>query len=485
MRSVRTIIVFAFLAFPLCLGLSAQDSEDDKPKDLIELVRELGSMDMLRFRGGSDGIKQRQRKKIKLAEQVLDHPDLQETHRVFAMISRLQSFGVLFSIDFQKKKVDDKLIAEYSNAIEDALIDSANQVVLEATTSNASFRSGLFMADPSDENATDAAEAIQQLSDFQPDSPLVQTSRRLLLEQLWENENAKLFFEKTITHDKKLSKIVLDQLNEKTSKEKAHFLWTKHFARLNDLFSMQRIATLYEEGKGTRQNYSQAARWYSQLSQIGDLRSKIKLGDFYLAGKGFSKNPEKAVDLYSECEKAGSRVARFKLAECHLSGTGVEQSEDQWKQLIQEAAKDALPIEVQEIYTAVDFNNAADSYRIFYETLIEENPDDIFYLNNLAYSLLISSKKDPEKSLELIEKAIENAPEDFSGMSSFVDTKATALKQLGKTQEAADLFESVLDETDDKKSVLKQLVECYEKLDSKKADEYREQLEKLNTNSDS
>ena len=98
---------------------------------------------------------------------------------------------------------------------------------------------------------------------------------------------------------------------------------------------------------------------------------------------------------------------------------------------------------------------------------------------------MISSEKNPEKSLELIEKAIENAPEDFTGMSSFVDTKATALKELGKIQEAADLFESVLGEVEDKKSVLQQLVECYEKLDSEKADKFREQLEALNMKSDS
>ena len=482
MLLIRSFLVIA-LAFPL--GLSAQDADDQTPKALPDLIRELSSLDMLRFRGVSEGLKQRQRKKIALTEQILDHPELQEPQRVLAMISRLQSFAVLLSIDFQKEKIDPTLKQEYIDAIEEGMSDSARQVVLEASAGNASFRCNLFMIDASDESASVAADAFKQLSEFEPKMPILQTSRRLLLEQLWENDNAKLFFEKTMSFDAKLSKIVLDRLDEKTSEEKARFLWAKHFARLKDLFSMQRIATMYEEGNGTRQNYSQAARWYSQLAQIGDVRSKIKLGDFYLTGKGFGQNPEKAVEIYRTCDEEGSRVAKFKLAECYLSGNGVEQSDDQWKQLIQETAKDAQPIEVQEIYTTISFTNAADSYRVFYETLVKDNPDDIFYLNNLAYSLLISSEKNPEKSLELIEKAIENAPEDFTGMSSFVDTKATALKELGKIQEAADLFESVLGEVEDKKSVLQQLVECYEKLDSEKADKFREQLEALNMKSDS
>ena len=457
----------------------AQDDSETTPKSLEQLVGDLSRLDLLQFDGGSEGIKKRQRKKIDLADQVLVHPELQEPFRVFAMISRLQSFGVIFSIDNEKGKSDEELNQEYAEAIEEALSDPAKEVALEATTSNASFRGGLFRADPTDSNAEAAAKAFQELNEFQPKIPIVQTSRRLLLEQIWKHENAKLFFEKMTAFDEKLSKIAIDQIVGKTTKEKADFLWTKHFARLDDVFSMRRIATMYENGTGTRKNYSQSARWYTALSQLGDLRSKLKLGDYYFEGKGFSQNPKRAIELYRECGQAGSRVAKFKLAQCYLSGTGVEQSEEDWKRLLNEAADEAKPIDVEEIYTSIDFANAADSYRVFYEALVEQNPDDIFYLNNLAYSLLISKKKDPEKSLELVERAIKNAPEAFSGMSNFVDTKANALKQLGKIKEAAEMFESILEDIDDKQSVLKSLVECYEELDSEKAEKYREQLSKL------
>ena len=247
----------------------------------------------------------------------------------------------------------------------------------------------------------------------------------------------------------------------------------------NDFVAITRLAKMYEEGTGTRSNSTQAARWYEKLARLGDLKSQTKLGDFYLQGKGYSTNPETAVEYYQKAATAGYRIAQFKLGDCFRLGQGVEANDDEWKKWIKSAAFNANSDDVQDLYEAIDFKTTPDSFQIFYDVLVDQNPDDIYYLNNLAYSLLIGSKKEPERSLELIDKAIEAAPDDFDGLANFQDTKANALKHLGKFKEAAEIFESILDEMDDKKSILESLVECYSEFDEDKAEKTQAKLDKL------
>ncbi len=480
----KKFVVFLLVASTVVAASAQTDEQGDAP-DWMEAIRELRSFGLLQFQGDASKIKDSQQRRIELADQILSDPSIGEPQRIYATISRLQSYGVLFSISYRNADFNTSEFDKYAELIDEGLDDSAKEVVLEAKTAGASFYTGLFTLNPTEENAEKTVEALKQLKEFEPQLPLLQSTRRLMLEQIWKTKDSRAVFEKMKAFDGKMAAIVLNQMDGKTPKNEADFLWDKHFAKLDELISMRKLAARYESGDGTRKNLFQASRWYNKLAKVGDLSASIKVADFYLAGKGFSKDQKTAVKLYREAAKTGSRVAQFKLALCYLNGQGVDKSEENWERWIKTAAENAQPIEVQNIYLTIDFAEAADSYRVFYESLVKQYPDDIFYLNNLAYSLLISSEKDPQKSLELIEKAIEQAPDDFTGMSNFVDTKATALKQLGKTQEAVELFESVLDDIDDKTSILKSLVECYETLGSDKAELYRQRLIEIQDKSDS
>ena len=476
-------LVFSMMFVALPFAHGQDDTEADQEADAARLVRRLRNLNILQFSGDNQANIDRQRKRIDIANQILSHDFTEEPNRILAAITRLQAYGIHFAIVFKDKNDDQTLLDEYSAAIDEGLKDRDDRVAREATVAAASFRTALFKLGPEEVSADAAADALSNLNELAPKDPMIQATRRLMLEQIWESENADLVFELLKESDDEVASIALDYLNDKTDKEKAYFLWAKHFARIGDFVAQRRLASMYENGEGTRVSNSQAARWYTKLARVGDMHARIKLADFYLEGKGYSANPETAVKQYRSAANDRSRIAQFKLGQCYLNGTGVSQSDEKWQKWIKSAAFNASGADVQDIYTAIDFKDAADSFQLFYNSLVDQYPDDIYYLNNYAYSLLISKNKDPDKSLEVINKAIELAPEDFSGLNNFLDTKATALMQMEKWEEAAELFETVLAETKDKKPVLEALVKCHEKLESEKAKSFQKQLDDLNNDS--
>ena len=476
MNTLLLPIVMCLLAVTTVPQIQAQDNQF---KDLESLIRQLSGLTREKA-SDAESLKEQFQNRIELADEILSHPDLEENQRAFAELTKLQSFGFLFGIDQRQKKNDADLLQKYKVLIEKLASDSNERISLEAVSANANLTTGLYAKNPNTENTKAAVDALQKLIEIAPKDPIIQTTKRLLLERVWNSDQPEALFEALVDSGDVAAKLVLPSFdNDEQAREKAEFKWAKHFSKFNDFVAINRLAVMYEEGKGTRANNTQAARWYEKLARLGDSKAQTKLGDFYLSGKGYSANAETAVEYYQKAATAGYRIAQFKLGECFRQGLGVESSKDDWNKWIKSAAFNASGVDVQELYESVDFKKAPDSFQIFYEVLVDQNPDDIFYLNNLAYSLLIGTKKEPERSLELIDKAIAGAGDDFEGLANFQDTRAHALKHLGKFKEAAEIFESVLDRLDDKKSILEALVECYSEIDETKAEEYRVKLNQL------
>lgn len=481
---MRKLIISVLIGLISVTTATAQSS-DDEAKNLNSLVRELTTLSR-----ANDVADQQERGKIfheriELADTILKHPDIEENQRVFAELTKLQSFGYLYAIDQRETKDKEsesqsELLKQYQELIDRLIKDDSERITLEAISANANLATGLYVKNPDTKNANSVVSALKQLVALAPKDPIIQTTRRLLLERIWNSEEPLPLFQALSDDGDKAAAIVIPAIKDQSKREAAEFKWAKHYSKFSDFVAMHRLAKMYEQGKGTRTNNTQAARWYEKLARLGDLNALTKLGDFYLVGKGYSVDAKTAVDYYQKASTAGYRVAQFKLGECFRTGSGVEQSEENWKKWIKNAAFNANTVEVQKLYETVDFKQAPDSFQIFYDVLVDQNPGDIYYLNNLAYSLLLGSNKSPKRSLELIDEAIATAPDDFEGLANFQDTRAHALKHLGKYKEAATIFESVLDQLDDKKSILEALVECYTKIDDEtKAEEYRVKLGEL------
>jgi localization factor PodJL len=96
------------------------------------------------------------------------------------------------------------------------------------------------------------------------------------------------------------------------------------------------------EGKGTQQNYKEAAKWYSRSANRGFAQSQYRLGTFYERGLGLKADRDLAAAWYRRAADQGNIKAMHNLAV--LSANQVSQSPDytmaaQW---FEQAAKHGL-----------------------------------------------------------------------------------------------------------------------------------------------
>jgi TPR repeat protein len=73
------------------------------------------------------------------------------------------------------------------------------------------------------------------------------------------------------------------------------------------------VAYLYAAGKGTKQNYNQAFKWYQKAAKHGLASAQYNLGLFYLRGLGTDKNPALAIEWFRKSAAHGFEPARVAL----------------------------------------------------------------------------------------------------------------------------------------------------------------------------
>ena len=83
--------------------------------------------------------------------------------------------------------------------------------------------------------------------------------------------------------------------------------------------------------------------------------------------------------------------------------------------------------------------------------------------------------------MQLIEEAIANLPKNLDPVESskFLHTKATALKQLDRMEEAIKIFEEGLEARPNHADSLRSVVECYQALDKDPPEPYLERLKEI------
>ncbi len=119
----------------------------------------------------------------------------------------------------------------------------------------------------------------------------------------------------------------------------------------------------------------------------------------------------------------------------------------------------------------------------YYEKARKKLPKDSAILNNLAFTYIVADDdhRNLELALQLVDEAIENLPADIEPRekSTFLHTKATALKQSGQFEEALALFEQGLEARPDHMDSLKSVIECYLGLNLPPPERYVERLRKV------
>jgi TPR repeat protein len=93
--------------------------------------------------------------------------------------------------------------------------------------------------------------------------------------------------------------------------------------------AMYELGRMYERGRGTAVNFSQAAEWYQKASTAGNVAAKAQLGILYFEGRGVPQNHQQAYRLLNEAAKADIPAAQYQLGLMYEWGTVVPQNKRQ------------------------------------------------------------------------------------------------------------------------------------------------------------
>ena len=88
-----------------------------------------------------------------------------------------------------------------------------------------------------------------------------------------------------------------------------------------------RLGDIFFYGRGVKQDYGEAVKWYRKAAEQGDMEAQYRLILCYLTGKGVEKNDDEAAEW---CARAGEKdmvPAEFRIGEWYFYGcdSGIEQ----------------------------------------------------------------------------------------------------------------------------------------------------------------
>lgn len=333
-----------------------------------------------------------------------------------------------------------------------------------------------------------------------------------ILVKLERYEDAYLLYEKLLELDPKYFREMV-QLNRLLKREDENQpLYEKALARYQQLSEREEYQNddrrwiIIEAGiVNTRQNLEQFAEAEERLVSLIDVYKADSTGgprrlylerllaDTYVKWARDIANPKvsynsvapetqaKVLDLYTKAFRAQRDNVHAMESLSRLSFSSNAEISEQAKSVYDPVEDVDAPMAVlnQLGNHALLKRKFPDAIR-YYERAVEKSRD-LAVLNNLAYAYLVATDegRNPERALQLIEEAIGKVPAGMSGVefAKFQHTKATALKQLDRTQEAIDVFEESLKARPGHADTLRSLLQCYKKLGKVPPEQYAETLE--------
>ena len=130
--------------------------------------------------------------------------------------------------------------------------------------------------------------------------------------------------------------------------------WYHEVAEQGDVLAQYNLGTMYAEGKGVPQDYTQAAHWWRRAAEQGDAGAQVKLGSMYTLGRGVPQDDAEAVRWYRLAAKQGHAHAQYMLGLSYAQGQGVPQDDAEavrWYRSAAEQGTAAAQLELGAMYT--------------------------------------------------------------------------------------------------------------------------------------
>lgn len=196
------------------------------------------------------------------------------------------------------------------------------------------------------------------------------------------------------------------------------FRWWNRKAETGDFWAPEQVARCYAEGIGTPKNPDEARKWYSRVREKLELETSKNsawawdnLGRYFFNGWGVERDYANALECYQKAAELKSGWAMGQIGWCHEKGFGVQVDEKealQWYLKAAEAGQE-WPMGQCAIFYETGRGtekNPAEAYR-WYRKKAETGAGDRWADENVGrcHEKAIGTKKDDAEALRWYEKA--------------------------------------------------------------------------------
>ncbi|WP_158966456.1 tetratricopeptide repeat protein [Paraglaciecola sp. L3A3] len=164
-----------------------------------------------------------------------------------------------------------------------------------------------------------SSQAYQSYLNIKPQGQYRQQAKQQL---------ARLREQQQLQQKQQETKALADNYYQKNDYPEALYYY-QQAAKLGHAQAQFSLAKMYQDGKGTDQNTSQAAHWYLQAAKQGHAQAQATLGFMYSKGTGIKQDYAQAVYWYHQAAEQGYMKAQYNLAYLYTVGQGT--SKDQQK----------------------------------------------------------------------------------------------------------------------------------------------------------
>ena len=118
-------------------------------------------------------------------------------------------------------------------------------------------------------------------------------------------------------------------------------IWGK-YAKLDSVRGMNGLGVCYAEGKGVKQDFKEAMKWYRKAAEQGLAKAQVNLGFMYEKGMGVSIDYMEALKWYSNAAEQGDAQGQFNLGVMYDFGEGVPVNYEEARKWYTKAAEQGL-----------------------------------------------------------------------------------------------------------------------------------------------
>lgn len=191
--------------------------------------------------------------------------------------------------------------------------------------------------------------------------------------------------------------------------EKEAFKWTKMSAEQGYDAAQYDLAHMYFNAFGTQKNDIEAFKWYKKAAEQGLAWGQYSLGWMYLNGAGTPKNETEAFYWLLKAAEQGISDAQVAVGHCYFTGEGVEKNfmeAFRWTKMAAESGNAYAQSNLSGMYfdgkgTDIDYEEA---YNWAKKSADQNYTVGLFCL---AQCYTVGNRKDSQKAIECLDKAIE------------------------------------------------------------------------------